>query len=81
MSWGSRSIVKMVQNENAMKFYSTMAVAREAFKTGRPIGEVDSLLSIATSHYFKTPGDSRASNMRKKIDDLELDVSHWRDEK
>jgi len=79
LSWGSRSIVKMeTQNENAEKFYSTISVARKAFGTGRPIDEVDSLLSVATSCYLKTPKGSRVPDMRKKIDSLELDVSHWR---
>jgi len=82
LSWGSRSIVKMgVQDINAQNFYSHMEVARKAFREGRPIGEVDYLFSAATSHYFKIPEESRVSDMKKDIDNFELDVGHWRSEK
>jgi hypothetical protein len=81
LSWGSRSIVKMeMQNENARKFYLIIDVAQKALGDGRPVGEVDSLLSTATSHYLRTPEIDRVPDMRKKIDNLELDVSHWRSE-
>ncbi|MCD4770805.1 hypothetical protein K8R30_00130 [archaeon] len=67
-----------IQDRNAKNFYSSIAIAREAFAVGEPISKVDFFLSVASSYYFKTPEESRASDMRKEIDSLEVDVSNWR---